>query len=118
MGRIIHFEVTSDDARAAVEFYRQAFGWEADESPFLPDYFLTDTGGGSGINGAVMSSRYREQSVILWIEVDNLDEKIAAVEKAGGTLAGEINEIPGQGRVCYVQDHQGTLFGFREATFR
>lgn len=114
MGRIIHVEVTSGDPQQATDFYRRAFGWTTEESPFLPDYFIADTGEGPGINGAVMSNSYRSQSVIIWMEVDDLATTMADVRAAGGSQVGDINEIPGEGKVCYIEDPQGTVFGLKE----
>ena len=114
MGRIIHFELTVDDPQASARFYEAAFGWQSEPSPFLPEYLTSLTGEGAGIDGAVMSSRYQQQPVILWIEVDDLAASVAAVESAGGHAVGEVNDIPGQGAVTYVADPQGLLYGLRQ----
>ncbi len=114
MGRIVHFEITAAAPDDATRFYREAFGWTGEASPFVPGYHLVATGDGPGIDGAVMSSDYQAQPVILWLEVDDLDASVAAVEAAGGRRAGDVNEIPGQGRVVYVADPTGTLLGLRQ----
>ena len=38
-----------------------------------------------------------------------------AVRKAGGTIVGEIMEIPDIGRVVYATDTEGNRFGMLEA---
>ena len=114
MGRIIHFEITAETPEAVTRFYADAFGWRSQASPALPGYHLVDTGEGSGISGAVMSREYREQSAILWLEVDDIHASVAAVATAGGLLDGEVSEIPGEGLVAYVTDPGGTLLGLKQ----
>lgn len=116
MARIVHFEITSATVDAAARFYEDAFGWSSQESPFLPGYHLLHTGAGDGVDGAVMSSEYQQQPVILWLEVEDIHTSIAATTAAGGRQEGEVNEIPGQGLVCYVSDPAGVLFGLRQPT--
>jgi predicted enzyme related to lactoylglutathione lyase len=63
-----------------------------------------------------MSRDHHSQPAILWIEVDDIDASATAVTAAGGAAHGEINEIPGGGRVGYVRDPDGTLLGLRQRT--
>lgn len=114
MGTIVHFEITAASVPEQTQFFADAFGWVAEPSPFVDDYSLTGTGDGPGIDGAVMSRRYQAQPVILWLQVGDLEETIAAVGRAGGAQAGDITEIPGQGRVCYVTAPDGTVLGLRQ----
>ena len=116
MGRITHVEITADEPAQAIRFYRDAFGWSSEESPFLPGYHLVRTGAGAGIDGAVMSRTYQPQPVILWLEVDDIDASLAASAAAGGRQVGEINEIPGEGLVCYLADPTGMLLGLKQPT--
>ncbi|MEQ3553912.1 VOC family protein [Pseudonocardia nematodicida] len=113
MGTIVHVELTSPDPQASADFYARAFGWDSTASPFLPDYLTSRTGDGSGIDAAIMSSRYQEQKTILWIEVPDIADAVTAVEAAGGT-AGEFHDLPGQGRVGYVTDPAGVVIGLKQ----
>lgn len=114
MGTIIHLELTSASPEATADFYTRAFGWESTLSPHVPDYLVTRTGEGSGIDSAIMSDRSQTQSTILWIEVTDIVTAIAAVEAAGGSSAGDINDLPGEGRVCYVTDPDGVVIGLKQ----
>ncbi len=118
MGRVIHFELTAADTDAAARFFASAFGWRSTPSPFAPQYLTTETGEGRGIDGAVMSAGYQQQSVILWIDVDDLVATRAAVESSGGRSVGGINEVPGQGLMAYVADPSGVLYGLRQSSAR
>jgi predicted enzyme related to lactoylglutathione lyase len=113
VGRIIHIELTATDTARAAAFYAEAFGWQTEPSPFVDEYLVASTGTGDGIDGAIMARTYQKQTTIAWLQVDDLDATLTAVQKAGGSVAGEVQEIPGQGRVVYVHDPDGTLLGLR-----
>jgi predicted enzyme related to lactoylglutathione lyase len=114
MGRIIHVELTSADPERAAVFYGAAFGWKTEASPYVEGYLLAATGAGDGIDGAVMSRDHQAQVAIVWLQVDDLEATRTAVVAAGGSVAGEAQEIPGQGWVAYVRDPEGTVLGLRQ----
>jgi predicted enzyme related to lactoylglutathione lyase len=112
MGRIVHFEISADDLKRAIEFYK-LFGWEITESG-MPggEYWLANTGTGDpGMNGAIMPRSYNTQPVINTISVDDLDDMIKKVKKAGGKVVGKKNTIPGVGDFIYATDTEGNKFG-------
>ncbi len=112
MTKLVHFELTSADAEMTAKFYSDILGWTAEPSPFVPDYQLLT--GENGATGAVMSDRYQSQPAILWFEVPDIDLALTAIAGNGGKQAGEINTIPGQGRLVYASDPNGTLFGLKQ----
>lgn len=114
MGTFVHVELTAEDPGAAARFYADVFGWPVQESPFAPDYHLLGTGEGPGAGGAVMSREHQAQPTIGWIEVEDIDAARSRVVAGGGAAAGPVHEIPGQGRLCYVTDPQGTVLGLKE----
>ena len=115
MGRIIHVEIVAEDHNRAAEFYRKTFGWEVTPAPVPDGYLLADTGVGEGIDGAIMSNQYQSQTTIAWIGVDDLETTLAAARDAGGDQVGEIQELPGIGRLCYLRDTEGVLIGLRQS---
>ena len=115
MGRIVHFEITADDVQRAVDFYATAFGWKLEESPFAEAYHRAGTGDGDGIDGAIMARKYRAQPAIIWIDVDDVDQALSAVQEAGGAQINAVNTIPGHARVVYVTDSEGNVVGLRQA---
>ena len=115
MGRIVHVEIVAEDHNRAAEFYRAVFGWEVTPAPVPDGYLLAATGPGEGIDGAIMSNRYQSQPTIAWIEVDDLEDTLATACAAGGDQVGEVQELPGVGRLCYVRDTEGVLVGLRQA---
>ncbi|HZX06729.1 VOC family protein [Kribbella sp.] len=113
MGRIIHVEIVAEDHDRAADFYAKVFGWQRTPSGVADGYLLVETGPGDGIDGAIMSNRYQSQQTIAWIEVDDLEATLQAARGAGGTPVGEIQELPGAGRLSYLRDTEGVLIGVR-----
>ncbi|GAA1128971.1 VOC family protein [Kribbella jejuensis] len=114
MGRIIHVEIVAEDHDRVAQFYREVFGWELTPAPVPDGYLLARTGQGDGIDGAIMSNRYQSQQTIAWLEVDNLEPILDAARAAGGEQVGEIQELPGVGRLTYIRDPEGVLLGLRQ----
>jgi len=113
MGKIIHVELTSAAPLETADFYARAFGWQAEPSPFVPDYLVASAGDGPGIDAAIMSSGYQSQNTIIWIEVDDIEAAIDAVTAAGGSAAGPVQDIP-DARVAYVTDPAGVVIGLKQ----
>jgi predicted enzyme related to lactoylglutathione lyase len=112
--RVIHFEITADDPGRAAAFYRDTFGWTVTKWDGPVDYWLIDSGGGLGIDGAIMG-RGHDQAVINTVQVEgSLEDAIARVRKSNGTQIDDIHTIPGVGRVTYVRDTEGNVFGMLE----
>lgn len=114
MGRIIHVEIVAADYDRAAEFYSKVLGWQVTAAPVPEGYLLAETGAGEGIDGAIMSSKHQEQATIAWVEVDDLQATLEAARGAGGTQVGEVQELPGIGRLCYARDTEGVLIGLRQ----
>lgn len=112
MTRLIHVEITADDVPATAAFYASALGLESAPSPFAPNYTLLT--GPEGPVGAIMQRAANGQATIAWFTVDDLDAALDSVRQNGGRQQGDITTIPGQGRVAYAADPNGTIFGLRQ----
>ncbi len=117
MGRLVHFEILTEDPQKAVDFYKSVFDWEiATWGGGEESYWLITTGADDmpGINGAIMGNSF-PQKVINTIDVESLDEMLVKVEAAGGKTVHGPNEVPGVGMHAYCEDSQGNLFGMMQA---
>ncbi len=112
MTGIVHFEITADDVNAASAFYVQALGLSSSPSPFLPGYIILSEQ--AQAVGAVMDRKYQSQPVIIWFAVDDLDAALSRIEDAGGKQVGDINTIPGEGKVVYASAPNDTIFGLKQ----
>lgn len=114
MPRVVHFEIHAADADRAQRFYTRAFGWGAAtwQDGKGPPYRLVTTGPESehGINGAIMQ-RVDDASVWIVVEVDSVDDAIAAIEREGGSLVHPKRAVPGVGWSAYCRDTEGNVFG-------
>jgi hypothetical protein len=77
------------------------------------DYWLVSTGPAAepGIDGAIFRRSPEWGDYVTTIAVESLDDSIAAVEAAGGTIVLPRQAVPGIGWLAYFRDPQGTQFG-------
>jgi predicted enzyme related to lactoylglutathione lyase len=109
-GKVTHFEIPAEDLARAQDFYREAFGWQITPMTEMnytlvattaagPDGMPTEPG---AINGGMLARQGPITGPIVTIEVDDIDEALANVEKLGGRTAVSrqaVSVSPG-GRCC------------------
>ncbi len=113
MSRVVHFEFPADNPERAVAFYGGVFGWQFTKWGGPMEYWLITTGaeGTPGINGGMMRRSPETTGTVNTIQIDSLDETLAAVEKNGGKQVAPKMHIPGVGWLAYCVDTEGTQFG-------
>lgn len=111
MGRVVHFEIASENPELASAFYNNVFSWNVKQWADK-DYWFLYTGDEEhpGINGAIEMKKPYKQGVINTIEVDNIDNTIALIQENGGKILTEKTEIPSVGTFCYFQDPEANVF--------
>ena len=120
-GRVVHFEIPFDDGDRARSFYEQAFGWQLMPVPGM-DYTMAMVGpsGDQGpteagfINGGMMQREEPFTAPNLVIDVDDLEDALAAIEAAGGTTVQERQAVGDMGFTAYFRDPEGNLLGLWE----
>ena len=95
-------ELPVADIRAAQAFYGAAFGWQM--TGFGPTYACTLTGDVD--IGLQADPVERTRAPLIVIQVEDLEETLAAVEAAGGTISKPIFSFPG-GRRFHFRDPDG-----------
>ena len=114
-GGITHIEFPADDLERAKRFYAAVAGWEFGEMEGFPDYWLFQTGEGSG--GGLGTRGESVSNVIrVYITVDKLEAAVAAAEVNGGSVITPPTDVPGQGRFAAVRDSEGNEIGLWEST--
>jgi predicted enzyme related to lactoylglutathione lyase len=102
IARFNFIELPAKDVAVSKSFYASAFGW--DLTDFGPTYSCTMTGDVDlGLQGDAAEATSAPLAVIA---VDDLDQALAAVEKAGGTITKPIFAFPG-GRRFHFRDPSG-----------
>ncbi len=126
MGKVVHFEIPTDDVARAREFYGSIFGWQLQDmqGEAMGGYTLalttpvdqatqvpTEPG---AINGGLMKRSADLPTPVITIEVDAIDDALKQVESAGGTVVSPRSEIPGLGAYAYFKDTEGNVLGLWE----
>lgn len=114
MPRVVHFEVMAEEPQKVLSFYADVFGWKANKWEGPMDYWLIDTGEGSGINGGVAQKQEGGPGIINTIDVASVDDYTAKIEEAGGNVAMPKMAVPGVGWMAYCTDPEGNLFGIMQ----
>jgi hypothetical protein len=126
MGKVVHFEIPTDDIGRAKDFYDSVFGWQlqdmqgeamglytlaittpVDEKTQAP----TEPG---AINGGLMKRSADTPSPVITIEVDGIDDALKKIEAGGGRTVQARTEMPGIGAFAYFKDSEGNVMGLYE----
>lgn len=124
---VVHFEMPYKDARRVSKFYKDAFGWKMDNAgKDMGNYIVavaseTDSEGMNKtpgtINGGfydITQSKYKNPSFV--ISVDDMDEAISEIEKAGGKIIQKPQPIPGVGNWAAFEDSEGNRVSILKPT--
>ncbi|TWB35789.1 VOC family protein [Nitrospirillum pindoramense] len=102
MARPNYIELPTRDLAASQTFYEKAFGWSL--TGFGPSYACTMTGDVD--IGLQADAAEATKAPLTVIQVDALEEALAAVTVAGGTIVRPIFSFPG-GRRFHFTDPSG-----------
>jgi hypothetical protein len=106
-GEITWVELPAADTAKARAFYNGLFGWNTSE--YGGDYHVID-------NGPVGAIAPREDGFThprVYLATDDLDASVKRLHELGGT-SGDVQNIPGVGRIAHCADDQGTPFSLHE----
>ena len=123
-GRVVHFEIPFDDGDRARSFYSDAFGWQLMEMPEM-GYTIVMTGPTDQetgptepgfINGGMFerSETFPGKAPNLVIDVASVDDALAKVKDAGGTVVNDRMPVGEMGFTGYFTDTEGNLIGLWE----
>lgn len=116
---VVHFEIPADDEQRAAEFYRAAFGWEANPMPELTYTIIkttpTDEAGMASVPGSINGGMFRRNAVlsspVITVDVDDIDAVLEKIEALGGTTVTPRQDIGGMGWAAYFRDTEGNVMG-------
>lgn len=111
--KMCHFELFAEDLDQAEKFYGPLFGWQM--HPMGDDYRLIQIEGGVG--GAFFKQETAVQRVRCYIEVEDIDAKLAEIEAAGGIGMCPKTKISDEhGFFAMFSDTQGNMLGLWSQT--
>lgn len=107
--KICHIEFACSDTKATAEWFSKLFGWTTDH--IMEDYtlFLTEEGGlGGGFRSFHEGEGPGTGVVRVYIEVEDIEAKLAEIEAAGGkTVVGKTPISPEHGFFAQFSDPDG-----------
>ena len=117
MGRVVHIELPAENPKRALAFYKAALGWGITKWEGPMDYWLVSTGqqDAPGIDGAIMRREGPGAVERCTVDVESLDNTIAAITAAGGKIILPKTPVPGVGWLVYFEDTEGNVLGAMQA---
>jgi predicted enzyme related to lactoylglutathione lyase len=117
MPKAIHFEIPASDTKRAVNFYKNAFGWEfRNYGGEEMDYWLVAAGKEDepGINGAIAKKDEMHNATINTLAVTSFEDAVAKIKEAGGQVLMTKMTVPNVGYMTYCKDTEGNVFGIMQ----
>ncbi len=114
-GDFIWYELMTDDADAAQDFYGEILGWTFRNLGQEDTDYRTFSAGSETVGGIMpltdeMTANGARPCWLGYIAVDSVDEAAASIEAEGGSIQREPWDIPGVGRMAFVADPQSAMF--------
>ncbi|MEO7430178.1 MAG: VOC family protein, partial [Acidimicrobiales bacterium] len=107
-------DLGTPDLEGAIAFYSGLLGWDVEIGPPEMGRYSMATLRGKNVAGL---ADQQQPGPVWWssyVSVDDIDDVLARVEKAGGTVAMPAMEIPEAGRMAVTQDIGGAFISFWE----
>jgi uncharacterized protein len=107
-GALCYLQIPAADLASSSSFYEHVFGWEVDgshpgfEAPGLLGQFVDDRPPAA------------DAGLLAWISVDGIDEALAAVAAAGGSVVEAPTEDGPDRLLATVRDPAGNVLGLVE----
>ena len=107
------WEFASADAEKTVGFLKKAFDWEMEFDPSVKYHQRTvgNTQNGFWGGGIYQVEEGKKSSMIVYLRVSDVDEKVKSVIEAGGAIVEGPFDVPNLGRLCIFQDPTGQHLG-------
>lgn len=124
MDKVQHFEIPADDLTRARKFYESVFDWKTMPFP-MPngtEYVGLHTGPVDEKNmmkepGFINGGMFKRGGMLpitsptIAVVVADLDQAIAKIKEAGGTVLMGKMDVAGMGWYAYVKDTEGNIIG-------
>ncbi|MCA9243968.1 MAG: VOC family protein [Phycisphaerales bacterium] len=106
---VVHFEIGAKDINKLKSFYSNLFEWQYQE--YGPAAMVAPQGG-QGIGGHINAIGHEPHNyVTVYVQVDDIEAKLAEAEKLGGKCIVPKQEVPQMGWFAWIQDPEGNCIG-------
>ncbi|HXU31471.1 MAG TPA: VOC family protein [Thermoanaerobaculia bacterium] len=120
-----NFEIFARDPERLGRFFREALGWTAEPVPWDgPTYLKARPPAGTApparpIGGGIVGDSANQAPLLVFhLEGGTLEEALARIEAAGGSIGAPPKEVTGMGRFARFRDPDGRSYGLWEAAGR
>ena len=114
-GDITHIDIPVSDFEKAKAFYSRLFGWEIAEVPGFEGYPMWQAP--NKISGGGLAPRDEDfTQPRSYVEVDSIDDTVAAARDAGATVLMDKSEISPTSWWAVIADPDGNAIGLYEGT--
>lgn len=116
-GRFLWHELLTTDMKAAEKFYTAVVGWTITPFEGSPEpYDMWTRADGTPVGGcmAIPQGMNFPPHWGMYVGVKNLEEGVAAIERAGGSALSPVIDVPTVGRMRTMKDPQGAAFSIYE----
>lgn len=114
-GDITHIDIPVSDLTKGADFYSRLFGWQIAEVPGYEGYPMWQAP--NKISGGGLAPRSDDfTQPRSYVEVDSIDDTIAAAVEAGGSVAMEKSPISETSWWAAIIDPDGNTIGLYEGT--
>jgi uncharacterized protein len=115
-GALAWNELQSPDLDASAAFYRDLFGWAAEQAEGMEDPYLIIQNGGAANGGIRDVTPPAPPSWLVYFGIEDLDGSLARLKELGGmVLAGPIDIQVA--RIAVVADPQGAVFALYDGQY-
>jgi len=115
LGKWVWFDLLTHDGDATERFYSELFGWEFAEPASDDSPFRSISLGGTPIAGMFVvpegDDRVSRARWVPYVSVADVDDAVRFVERHGGEVLAEAQDLADRGRLAVVEDPQGAVFG-------
>ncbi|MDJ1159493.1 VOC family protein [Chelatococcus sp. SYSU_G07232] len=108
-------ELMTDDVEKAKAFYAAALGWSFESFPMENSQYWVAKAGDAPVAGLMAIEDVAPGAPPHWfayVEVDDIDARVAAAEREGGTVLRAPFDVPGVGRIAILRDPTGAAMGW------
>lgn len=114
-GRFVWYDLITNDSKAAQGFYGALIGWGTQEWEGGDQPYTMWTNKATPLGGVMELPEEAKAAGapphwMAYVSVDNVEQTVAKVKEAGGSVLHEATEIPGAGSFAVLTDPQGAAF--------
>ena len=108
---VVHFEITTRNAKQIQDFYTSLFGWKIDSNNPI-GYGLVKPGGKRGIDGGIAQKRDETTpGVTFYAEVDDAQAALDKAVSMGARVVLPVTAIPNMVTYALFADPDGNVVG-------